>query len=318
MAKVIAKCEVKIPSILMDKDEALTLKPIKHVTSIGKATIHPPGTEQRKPKSYVVPKRKIGAIKVESEGIEQLWDADTIWIDVEIEKASTLSEREMKSMIDSEVSKLVYRFLRLIRQKLPETPISLPTSLDFGVSFDWGPQPPKSQHVTATLPFAFKVVSPEAPLTKEKWIKLGNEIKSGFDTELWEDFLIDAKVALDEEDLNRATIYTAIGCEIFIKEYTEKAAKEKGVSEIFWEYLNNPNTETRVLTYYDQVLHLVKGHSMKKENAENYNRLKRIFSARNKIMHTGKIPPSWNSDRIRQHQEDIKQVEQTISWVRGL
>jgi hypothetical protein len=318
MAKVIAKYQVKVPSVLMEGAEVIELEPIKLETDIGKVIIYPPGSKERKPKSYTKPQKGFYRVEVKVEGKDsQLWNADTLWVDIEAEVTSILSEKEIRDRLDTKTHEVVYQFLKLLRRKLPEAPLFLPISLRPSVDYDLSQVLKEKGHIfrAAATPFTFKIVSAGAGLTKDKWTELQQEMSSGEYTKLYEDFIADSKAALDEDDLNRATLYATIGCEIFIKEYTEKSAKEKGISQIFWEYLKDPNTETRVRTYYDQVLHLVKGHSMKKENKETYNRLDRIFYARNKIMHEGKIPPSWNRDKINQLREDIREVEQIISWV---
>lgn len=124
--------------------------------------------------------------------------------------------------------------------------------------------------------------------------------------------------SLEEDDLRKAIIYASIGYEVFIKEYTENAAKEAGVSPVFWEYLNHPNTETRVLTYYNEVLHLVMGHSLKEDNIKMHQKLQLLFTARNKIMHEGKIPSTWNASQIVKLKESITACYDIISWVRQL
>jgi hypothetical protein len=317
MNKLTAKYQVKVPSIIMAGEEVLKLEPIKLQTSVGEITIYPPGREDRQPESYIAPEKGFPKATLSVPG-SKLWDADTLWIDIETNATPEFPKEEQRKL-ERKMHELIFRLLKLLRRKLPEMPMSLPRDLLPTTVFQWEPQQ-AGQLISSvpTSPFVVRVISQEASLTKDKWAELQQEMRSEEYTELYEDFIADSKAALDEDDLNRATIYAAIACEIFIKEYTEKAAKEKGISQIFWEYLKDPNTETRVRTYYDQVLHLVKGHSMKRENKETYNRLDRIFKARNKIMHEGKIPSSWNRDRINQLREDIREVEQIISWVREL
>ncbi|MBA7599419.1 hypothetical protein ES703_06452 [subsurface metagenome] len=319
MSKVIAKYQVKVPSILMKGNRVIELEPIRLKTSTGEAVIYPPGSKEQKPKSYVKLAQGVSDLEARIESKDSpFWDADTLWVDMEIEVTPTLSEKEIQAKLNREMHQLIFRFLRLLRQKLPETPMPLPTSLQHSVSFDWG-SIPSGQTLAATIMLGIiRVVSEEAELTEKKWDKLSQEMVSGVDSELWEDFIEDSKVALEEDDLNRATLYSAIGCEIFIKEYTEKVSKERGISPVFWKYLKDPKTETRVLTYYNEILHLVTGHSLKNENTEMYKKLKLIFSARNKIVHEGRLPSNWNPTQINQLTESIKASESIISWVIGL
>ena len=210
----------------------------------------------------------------------------------------------------------MFRFLRLLRRKL-QKPMPLPTILQPSVYYRWGDIRPNGKtplaHVYAGV---VHVVQHGAGLTKDKWAKLQEEMNSGIETELWEDFIKDSKAALYVGDLNRATIYTAIGIEIFIKEYTKKAAIKLGLSQKFWEYLTSPQVETRAVDYYGAILHLVTKHSMKDENRDLYHLLERIFRARNKIMHEGKLALTQKDSACLK--EDIRAVEKVISWVHEL
>jgi hypothetical protein len=316
MSKLTIKYQIKVPSILIAGEEVLTLKPIKLTTNIGQITIYPPGSRERKPESYIEPKHPfITQVDVRTE-TPYFWDADTIWVDVRTDIA-TMSSKDIHAKSDKEMHELVSRFLRLVRRKLPEAPMPLPTSLPFSTSVEWDREPLEPHHTAGiSVPHAFKVVPHEAGLTTGRWSELKQEISSGADTELYEDFVADARVALEEDDLNRATLYSAIACEIFVKEYTEKAAKEASISPKFWEYLKS--RQPRVLDYYDSILHLVKGHSLRKENPTFYKLLDQLYEARNKIVHEGKLSPSWSKVKVGQLREDIRRVEQVISWVRGL
>jgi hypothetical protein len=303
LQKFTAKYQFNVPPISVAQErihELEQLEPIRLATQVGHLVIHPLTCKEPKGGHW----EKV----------------DTLCIDLGVEATQSIEEKELLDRLDKEMRNQVIRFLRLIRRKLPETPFSVPSAdeLVCRVSYEWEKPPEGWQLVGSYGPFTARVLPNEAGITSKRWQELAEEFTLGLDTELWEDFLLDAKVALGENDLNRAILYAAIACEIFIKEYTEKSAKEKGISQIFWEYLKDPNTETKVRAYYDQVLHLVKGHSMKRENKEIYNRLDRIFQARNKIMHEGKIPPSWNRNKINELGEDIRKVEQIISWVQGL
>jgi len=322
MANVKAKYLLKVPSILMNGDEVLNLEPIKIMTDFGEATIYPPGSKERKPRTYVEPKKTghLGEAKLEVTPPSSFWEADTLWIDVETEVTPELSRGD-HIKLDRDVHYLVLRFLRLLRRKLPEMPFPLPTDWMPRIAFEWeSEQPGQLAGVAPTTPSVIRVVPPEAGTTVAKWRELEQQLNSGVETELWEDFIVDAKVALQEDDLNRATLYAAIGCEIFVKGYTEKAARNAGISQKFWKYLES--RRPRVSDFYDSVLHLVKGHSLRAENLEMYKLVERLNRARNDIMHRGKLSlPKDKTNRLRKVnklREDIQGVGQVISWVCGL
>lgn len=282
-------------------EEEPKLEPIKLFMNVGTVTIYPPEGKDR---------NQTG-----------LWNADTVRVVLEVGVTPPLSEKEVNEVLrksDRDMHLIMLRFLRLSRRKL-RVPMSLPPSLQFRANYQWEGWQPSGWIPLATAMLGTITVVPQgAGLAGERWQKLQEEMRSGVDTELWEDFIEDSKVALKEDDLKRATLYAAIACEIFIKGYTEKVSKERGISPVFWKYLKDPKTETRVLSYYNEILHLVTGHSLKDENTEMYKKLKLIFNARNKIVHEGRLPSNWNPTQINQLTESIKASESIISWVIGL
>ncbi len=317
MRKLVAKYQVKVPSILMEGEEVLELEPIRVVTHIGEVVIYPPGLQDRKPKGYTEPKQST-IVTAESKG-SQLWEADTLRVDIETDRTPASSDEEMRTKLGREMHGLTFRFLRLLRRKLPEAAMYLPASLRPSVNFEWYERPSDPHLVTkmvAWCPFEFKVVSRGAGLTKEKWIELQREMSSEVEIGLYEDFIVDARAALEEGDLSRAALCVAVACEIFIKEYTEKAAKEGGISQEFWKYVKS--RRPRVVDYYDPILDLVKGCSLRAKNRGMYDLLDRLYQARNEIMHEGRLTFSWSEQKISQLREDIQKAEQVISWVHGL
>jgi len=224
------------------------------------------------------------------------------------------SDHELDKL-DREAQDIAYKYLRLLRVKLSSTPIPLPERLQFLVRYKWSDSPPPVSNPHGhTSPIHIYVLSKYAGLTKNKWEELQKELSSLADTELWEDFIIDARVALRGDDFNQATIYAAIACEIFIKEYTKRNASKVGISEVFWEYLES--RQPRVIDYYDSILHLITCHSLKAEKVDLYRLLERLNSARNDIVHEGKL--SLSNSQTNQLKEDIKNVNQVISWVLSL
>jgi len=295
----------------MRGEDILASEPIKLKTHIGEAIIYPLGSREHKPESYKGEFKDFD-VTFESKTLDQR-NADTLWIDIDA-SPSFFEERESLSMLDrldNEMRKIALRFLSLLRQKLPETPTAIPLELEYTRNLPTeGPQQPDRKRVIPGV----KVVSPRGGLSEQQWEELRKDLSLGVETELCDEFIMDAKVALEQDDLNRATLYAAIACEIFIKEYTEKAAKEAGISQKFWEYLKN--RRPGVLDYYDSVLHLVKGHSLQVENQDMYNLLSRLYERRNEIMHEGRF--SFSEGEVGQVKEDIRSVEQAISWVRGI
>lgn len=311
--RITANYNIKIPSILIEGKDVINVKPIEVMAFNNKILIFPPGTTERKPTKVIESKHWFEDIKIMPTIKESpLWHTDNLWIQIESKVPSGLSEKEMLAQLNARMYEVVYRFLRILRRKLPETPIFLPAKFEYSTCIKWAEQ----TETTITVPFAFRVVSEGAGLTKEKLTSLQKEMGARDNIELWEDFIEDAKAALQEEDLNRAILYSAIACETFIKQHTRKIADKQGISEKFWNYLNSQEPEIRAIRYYGPILHLINGHSLEDENKELYKSLERLFKQRNKIMHEGKRSFS-NNERIRL-KKDIKVAEQVISWVLNL
>ena len=310
--KLTAKYQFEVPPIPMTGWGVLKLEPIKLATESSIVTIHSPGSKDRKPRSYAEPEQKGYTITTTfgSKG-RKSWSADTLWIDVEKEVDPEISHKEAQDILHRDINIVLKRFFKLLRQKLPETPISLPVELSYYATISL----PSGEYlfITGSPNMGFKLISKEAFFNKKKWAELHAEMVSGVEPEFWEDFIIDANVALEEKDLNRATLYAAIACETFIKQYTKKAAVKRGVSEKFWNYLNSRETDIRAIRYYGPILHLVTGHSLEDEKNELYESLERIFKKRNKIMHEGKR--SFSRDERIILINDIGRLKEAISWV---
>lgn len=304
MYNVTAKYQVEVPLILIDREEVLKLDPIKQTTSIGDVILYPPGSKELKPLSYVEPKK--GAIRSEFKKDSY---ADTLWIDVETGIISGPSRDEIMSKLsalDSEMGEVVHRFLRLLRKKLPLATMPVPLRLEYNVDME-----DSQRNICSISTVPHNAVVPEsktAYLNKEKWEQLQQEMHSGADTELWEGFIADAKVALIEDNLAQATIYAAVACEIFIKEYTNISAREAR------KYLNKRKLE--INDYYDLVLQHVKGRSLRIEQPRMYDLLKNLIKERNNIMHEGKL--SLAKGNISQLKESVQKAGQIIAWVCGL
>ena len=157
-------------------------------------------------------------------------------------------------------------------------------------------------------------VSPQdTTITAEQWPEMEKELASDIDTEIWEDFLLDSKVALRENDLHRATLYAAIACETFIKHQIKLMASKHNISNKFVNFIDGQEPSSRAVRYYGPILHLVTGRSLEDEENELYKSIESIMKKRNKIMHEGKR--SFTKDECTQIANDIGKMEEAISWV---
>lgn len=297
MSKLTAKYQIEVPSILIAREETLKLEPIRFATDMGNFVIYPLSSTYGK-----------------LDGGPQRQEADTLCVDITVDVDPSMGEKELLTKLDAEMRQHIYRLLRLLRHKLEKTPFPLPAELHCKVSFEREKPELGWQLLASYGPLTLTVIPRDAGLTEKSWRELEKELASGLDTELWEDFLLDSKVALAEKSLIRGALYAAIACETFIKQHTEKVGAK--ISGKFWNYLSSQEPEIRAIRYYGPILHLVTGHSLEDENRELYKSLKHLFTARNKIMHEGKR--SFSDDEERRLRNDIKAVEQAISWVRNL
>ena len=319
-----AKYQIKLPfPILVNGEEILAQDPIKVTTPIGEAVIYPPGSKTMKPESYIEPQQAIIEEVTFSSKDSSLWEADTIWIDLTTDITPPISFKEPIQQLDSEMNRILLWLLKLLRQRCPEPPMPLPKHPDFAVSIEHDPRLHAPIHAYAFKGAAFRVVSQGAGLTGERWEEVRQDIASGTTPELYDEFILDAKTALDEEDLIRAILYAAIGCENFIKEYAEKAAKEAGIDQKFWRYLKGHHPG--VHDYYDSILRLIKHRSLKDDNLHVYEQIEYLFRARNSIMHAGKRKPQYKDKQgnevtptVPAVRQFIDGVSQAISWVREL
>lgn len=229
-----------------------------------------------------------------------------------ITDVKSVEECELIEQVESDIENLVYRFFRLLRHKIPNIPFNLPKDLLSAVQYNWE-KPKPHWHIMGMREIPVKVSRQDTIITVEQWIEIEKELASDVDTEIWEDFLLDAKVALRENDMHKATLYAAIACETFIKYQIRLMAPIQKISNKFIKFIDGQEPDIRTLRYYGPILHLVSGRSLEDEESELYKSLERIMRKRNKIMHEGKR--LFNKDECAQLVFDIGNMEKAISWV---
>ena len=227
----------------------------------------------------------------------------------------SVKECGLIEQIESEIEELVYRFFRLLRRKIPKNPFNLPKDLLSGVSYNWE-ELKAHWHILGMREVLIQVTPQDITITEEQWSEMEEELASEKDTEIWEDFLLDSKTALREDDLNRATLYAAIACETFIKSHIKLMASTHNISDKFIRFIDGQEPDIRAIRYYGPILHLITGHSLEDEKRELYRSLEHIMKRRNKIMHEGRR--LFNKEERTILANDIRNAEHAISWVQSL
>ncbi len=311
MAKITGIYEITLPNIPTSIAEIPTQRPIIINKDIEQIKIYPPGYNCEKVWKRIQGKH----LRIEGRSSQtNIQNADSFSILIEKDSyASNKDEAEAEyKKLDAEIEYLAFKMMRLFRKHLPKTPIALPNQLQYKCLCKSDSESLKN--ILWSRPSRGNTViymSSQYYLDREKWSALRKAIRNHVDTEMWEDFIYDANAALESRDFTKAITYAAIACEVFIKEYTEKAAKEAGISKIFWKYLKS--RQPRSVDYYDSILHLVKGHSLRAENRKIYELVDLLYKARNKVMHEGKR--SFSEDEHSRLRKYIGAVEEAISWV---
>jgi len=314
MAKITGIYKIVLPSIPINADEVSKQIPITIKKDKKLIKIYPPGYDCEKIWNNIKGPNKQPVIHL-SQGKTPLAD----FLDIFIEKDVCLNkgddiDPEYKDL-DTEIEDITYRIMKLLREKLPKTIINIPNHLQYNSAYQLKMENQKTRYLgRASKGYKVSYSSSTYCLDVEKWEALKRAVENNEGTEIWRDFLYDAKVSLIDGELSKAILFVTIGYEIFIKEYTEKSVKNAGISACFWEYLKS--RQPRVLDYYDAILHLITGHSLKTENQDLYKMLERLNSARNNIVHEGKI--SFPASKIKQLRTDINNIDQVISWVNSL
>jgi hypothetical protein len=238
-------------------------------------------------------------------------------VNLEIEADINLDKKdEIANALDREAEEILRRFLRLLRVKISPIPIQIPARLKYRVHYTSTETPPEKLPQAHHSPITLHGIPIGEGITPEKLRGLGNDLKSGKDAEIWQDFLVDAQAASWKGNLIEGVLFAAIACETFIKQYTQKKATELGISEPFWNYISGLEVDIRTKRYFGPILHFVTGHSLETEDKSLYKSLERLFTHRNKIMHEGKTPLSDNERRY--FREDIQVAQKAVSWVQKL
>lgn len=314
MAKITGIYKITLPNVPISIAEMPKQRPIIINKAIEQIKIYPPGYNCEKVWKRIQDKN----LRVESSVSQvNIQNADSFSILIEKDsRASNIEDAEIEyEKLDTEVEYLAFKIMRLFRKHLPKTPIALPNRLQYKSLCRCNSSSLKN-HLWSRASKGHAVIytSSQYYLDRQKWSALRKAIQNNIDTEIWEDFLYDAYAALELHDFTKAVIYAAIACEVFIKQYTAKAAREAGISKKFWKYLEV--RQPRVLDYYDSILHLVTNHSLHTERKELYKSIELLFNNRNKIMHEGEMPLVHEKHKIVN--DMIQKVELTISWVASI
>jgi hypothetical protein len=297
--KVIAEYHFyDLPDILIHEDIS-EVEPITFNTTSGKARVKIPITTQDVNEIKHRKRVYLNAVNLEIEA------------DIDLDKKDTIT-----NALDREAEEILRRFLRLLRIKISPIPIQIPSRLKYRVNFTSREIPTEKLPQAHHSPITLHGIPIDAGITPENLGGLGNDLKSGKDAEIWQDFLVDAQAASWKGNLIEGVLFAAIACETFIKQYTQKKATELGISKPFWNYICGLEIDVRTKRYFGPILHFLTGHSLEAEDNSLYKSLERLFTHRNKIMHEGKKPLSDNERR--QFHEDIQVAQKAISWVKKL
>lgn len=124
----------------------------------------------------------------------------------------------------------------------------------------------------------------EIPLDQNIWTQIKEDILNENLPELYEELLLDADYMIHMGDNRRAILDMAVACEIFVQSFVDKKCNEKGV-----KCINKKRSEFGFVGWFNDIILLLKGKSFEELYPKEYKDINFLFTARNKLMHEGKI-----------------------------
>jgi hypothetical protein len=153
-------------------------------------------------------------------------------------------------------------------------------------------------------------------LDKQDWDAIINNLATGKVRDLAEWTLLQSKSLKQNNRFEIAILVAAIACEYKVKSVCTRLAEKKGVPNEFWDMLVD-KMRPPVWRYYEDIVVALGMSPMSKSLSE---KLKQLFSHRNKIAHLGTITgysdkPLTGKEIQALAEEDIQTAEQFVRWL---
>jgi hypothetical protein len=153
-------------------------------------------------------------------------------------------------------------------------------------------------------------------LDRQDWDAIINNLATGKVRDLAERILLEARCLEYTNRFEIAILVAAMACEYKVKSVCTRLARKKGVPNEFWDMLVD-KIRPPVWRYYEDIIVVLGMSPMSKSLSE---KLKQLFSHRNKIAHFGTIR-GYSDKQLTGKEiqalagEDIQTAEQFVSWL---
>lgn len=162
-------------------------------------------------------------------------------------------------------------------------------------------------------------------ITREVWKNAANDFRE-FEPYVWDSLLLDAYAQAD--DVNAAIVLANAALESAIDFSLETLARESAVSQQSFEWLINRSgdyiRQPSVKEKFDELLFLVSGYSLKKEESNLWESLKDLRCARNSMVHQGKAVLKKGKKAVEKEidarlaRELLGKAKEIIDWLESL
>lgn len=162
-------------------------------------------------------------------------------------------------------------------------------------------------------------------ITREVWKNAANDFCE-FEPYVWDSLLLDAYAQAD--DVNAAIVLANAALESAIDFALEALARESAVSRQSFEWLINRSgdyiRQPSVKEKFDELMFLVSGYSLKKEESNLWESLKDLRCARNSMVHQGKAVLKKGKKAVEKEidarlaRELLGKAKEIIDWLESL
>ncbi|MFI5252208.1 MAG: hypothetical protein ACHQQQ_07230 [Bacteroidota bacterium] len=123
--------------------------------------------------------------------------------------------------------------------------------------------------------------------------KIYKFMNKDYDSPLWEQLLMEAQLALFDNNLRRGIFEMTLACEVFVR---ESFFGDSVISRLLFEYLEDKSEfRIKIIDLINEGAKKIYGEGFNEKHQKEYEHIKHMFECRNKIAHRG--TPTFMSNK---------------------
>ena len=159
-------------------------------------------------------------------------------------------------------------------------------------------------------------------LTNQMESDIGKAIEKELPVELYEEVLLDAQLAIFENNYRRAVLEMAMACEIAIKRIYFSKSSAAGLALEFMEDSKNLSARVKITSYLTNIAEYALGEKFEEFSSEaDRINIENLFHGRDKVVHRGELSYKSENDKKSREitmlvlQDWWSSVEKLLAWL---